>query len=45
VAVATEYGLYIDGAVVEAASGELRELHEPATGAPHRSGDRCSSIP
>jgi aldehyde dehydrogenase (NAD+)/betaine-aldehyde dehydrogenase len=31
--VATEYGLYIDGAVVEAASGELRELHEPATGA------------
>jgi acyl-CoA reductase-like NAD-dependent aldehyde dehydrogenase len=32
VAVATEYGLYIDGASVEAASGELRELREPATG-------------
>ncbi len=33
-AVATEYGLYIDGASVEAASGELRELREPATGEP-----------
>jgi aldehyde dehydrogenase (NAD+)/betaine-aldehyde dehydrogenase len=32
VAVATEYGLFIDGASVEAASGELRELREPATG-------------
>ncbi len=32
--VATEYGLYIDGAVVEPAAGELRELHEPATGEP-----------
>jgi acyl-CoA reductase-like NAD-dependent aldehyde dehydrogenase len=32
VAVATEYGLYIDGAAVEAASSEVRELREPATG-------------
>ena len=32
--VATEYGLYIDGAVVEPVAGELRELHEPATGEP-----------
>jgi acyl-CoA reductase-like NAD-dependent aldehyde dehydrogenase len=32
VAVATEYGLYIDGAVAEPESGEVRELHEPATG-------------
>jgi acyl-CoA reductase-like NAD-dependent aldehyde dehydrogenase len=32
-AVATEYGLFIDGAVVEAASGEMRELREPATDA------------
>jgi acyl-CoA reductase-like NAD-dependent aldehyde dehydrogenase len=34
VAVATErdYGLYIDGAEAEAASGELRDVHEPATG-------------
>jgi acyl-CoA reductase-like NAD-dependent aldehyde dehydrogenase len=32
VAVATDYGLYIDGATVEAASGEVRELREPATG-------------
>ena len=31
-AVATEYGLFIDGAVSEPASGEVRELHEPATG-------------
>ena len=31
-AVATDYGLYIDGATVEAASGEVRELREPATG-------------
>ena len=31
-AVATEYGLYIDGAMVEPASGEVRELREPATG-------------
>ncbi len=31
-AVATEYGLYIDGAAVEAAAGEVRELREPATG-------------
>jgi acyl-CoA reductase-like NAD-dependent aldehyde dehydrogenase len=29
-----EYGLFIDGALVEPASGELRELVEPATGAP-----------
>jgi aldehyde dehydrogenase (NAD+)/betaine-aldehyde dehydrogenase len=36
VAVATEreYGLYINGELVEAASGEVRELVEPATGAP-----------
>jgi acyl-CoA reductase-like NAD-dependent aldehyde dehydrogenase len=34
VSVATEYGLYIDGAVVEPAAGELRELYEPATGEP-----------
>jgi aldehyde dehydrogenase (NAD+)/betaine-aldehyde dehydrogenase len=34
VAVATEYGLYIDGASVEPASGEVRELHEPASGEP-----------
>src|SRR4051812_41415279 len=33
-AVATEYGLFIDGASVEPASGEVRELHEPATGEP-----------
>jgi acyl-CoA reductase-like NAD-dependent aldehyde dehydrogenase len=33
-AVATEYGLFIDGAVVEAASGEVRELREPATDEP-----------
>ncbi len=32
-AVATERGLFIDGEVVEPASGELRELCEPATGA------------
>ena len=31
-AVATDYGLYIDGVTVEAASGEVRELREPATG-------------
>jgi aldehyde dehydrogenase (NAD+)/betaine-aldehyde dehydrogenase len=29
-----EYGLFIDGALVEPASEELRELVEPATGAP-----------
>jgi acyl-CoA reductase-like NAD-dependent aldehyde dehydrogenase len=36
VAVATgnEYGLFIDGATAEAASGALRELIEPATGEP-----------
>jgi acyl-CoA reductase-like NAD-dependent aldehyde dehydrogenase len=34
VATEREYGLYIDGAVVEPASGELRELREPATGEP-----------
>ncbi len=27
-----EYGLFIDGEVVEPASGEIRDLHEPATG-------------
>ncbi len=31
-AVATEYGLYIDGASVDPASGDVRELREPATG-------------
>jgi aldehyde dehydrogenase (NAD+)/betaine-aldehyde dehydrogenase len=34
VAVAIEYGLYIDGAVSEPASGDVRELREPATGDP-----------
>ncbi|HZT17164.1 MAG TPA: aldehyde dehydrogenase family protein [Gaiellaceae bacterium] len=29
-----EVGLYIDGALVEPASGEVRELREPATGEP-----------
>jgi acyl-CoA reductase-like NAD-dependent aldehyde dehydrogenase len=29
-----EYGLFIDGALVEPASGEMRDLVEPATGAP-----------
>ena len=35
-AVATdrEYGLFIDGELVEPASGELRDLAEPATGDP-----------
>ena len=33
-AVATEVGLFIDGALVEPASGEVRELREPATGEP-----------
>jgi aldehyde dehydrogenase (NAD+)/betaine-aldehyde dehydrogenase len=28
----TEHGLHIDGEAVEPASGEVRELHEPATG-------------
>jgi acyl-CoA reductase-like NAD-dependent aldehyde dehydrogenase len=31
-AVATEHGLFIDGAVVEPASGEVRDVAEPATG-------------
>ncbi|MFL5969845.1 MAG: aldehyde dehydrogenase family protein, partial [Gaiellaceae bacterium] len=31
-AVATERGLFIDGEVVEPASGEVRDLSEPATG-------------
>jgi acyl-CoA reductase-like NAD-dependent aldehyde dehydrogenase len=31
-AVATEYGLFIDGAAVEPASGDVREVREPATG-------------
>src|SRR5947207_9902509 len=30
-----EYGLFIGGEVVEPASGEIRDLHEPATGEPH----------
>jgi acyl-CoA reductase-like NAD-dependent aldehyde dehydrogenase len=29
-----EFGLFIDGEAVEPASGEIRELTEPATGAP-----------
>ena len=29
-----EYGLFIGGEVVEPASGEVRDLHEPATGEP-----------
>ncbi len=33
-AVATEYGLFIGGESVEPASGEIRDLHEPATGEP-----------
>src|SRR4051794_41528676 len=33
-AVATEYGLWIDGTSAEPAGGEVRELAEPATGAP-----------
>jgi aldehyde dehydrogenase (NAD+)/betaine-aldehyde dehydrogenase len=33
-AVATEYGLFIDGGLVEPASGEVVELVEPATGEP-----------
>src|SRR5205814_6472875 len=34
VAAGEEYGLYIDGESVEPASGELRDLAEPATGEP-----------
>jgi acyl-CoA reductase-like NAD-dependent aldehyde dehydrogenase len=34
VAVATEVGLFIGGEVVEPASGEIRELREPATDEP-----------
>jgi aldehyde dehydrogenase (NAD+)/betaine-aldehyde dehydrogenase len=34
VATLREVGLFIDGEVVEAASGEARELYEPASGAP-----------
>jgi acyl-CoA reductase-like NAD-dependent aldehyde dehydrogenase len=34
VATEREYGLFIDGELVEPASGEIRELTEPATGAP-----------
>jgi aldehyde dehydrogenase (NAD+)/betaine-aldehyde dehydrogenase len=32
VATEKEYGLFIDGEVVESASGEIREVREPATG-------------
>ncbi|HKT45536.1 MAG TPA: hypothetical protein VJQ85_12100, partial [Gaiellaceae bacterium] len=32
VATGNEHGLFIDGETAEAASGELRELTEPATG-------------
>src|ERR687891_2304454 len=34
VATEREFGLFIDGALVEPASGEVRELREPATGEP-----------
>ena len=34
VATEREYGLFIDGAFAESAGGEVRELSEPATGAP-----------
>ena len=34
VATQREYGLFIDGTLVEPASGEIRELQEPATGEP-----------
>jgi acyl-CoA reductase-like NAD-dependent aldehyde dehydrogenase len=34
VATEKEYGLFIDGELVEPASGEVRDLAEPATGAP-----------
>ena len=34
VATEREYGLFIDGESVEPASGEIRELTEPATGEP-----------
>jgi acyl-CoA reductase-like NAD-dependent aldehyde dehydrogenase len=34
IATEREYGLFIDGESVEPASGEIRELREPATGAP-----------
>jgi acyl-CoA reductase-like NAD-dependent aldehyde dehydrogenase len=34
VAAEREYGLFIDGEAVEPAGGEIRELAEPATGAP-----------
>ena len=34
VATEKEYGLFIDGELVEPASGEVRDLSEPATGAP-----------
>ncbi len=33
-AVATEYGLFVNGELTEPASGEVRELVEPATGVP-----------
>src|SRR5437867_5908156 len=33
-AVATEYGLFVNGELTESASGEVRELVEPATGEP-----------
>jgi acyl-CoA reductase-like NAD-dependent aldehyde dehydrogenase len=34
VAIGREYGLFIDGALTEAASGDVRELVEPASGEP-----------
>jgi acyl-CoA reductase-like NAD-dependent aldehyde dehydrogenase len=34
VATEREYGLFINGESTESAAGELRELKEPATGAP-----------
>ena len=35
-----EYGLFIGGEVVEPASGEIRDLHEPATGEPQHAERR-----
>ena len=32
IATGSEYGLFINGETVEAASGELRDVLEPATG-------------
>ena len=40
VATEREYGLFINGEIAEPASGELRELTEPATGEPLAQGGR-----